>query len=78
MNAVSRLLLPLLVVLLAVFLGEQTVLAVAQTKPADRLKAIEFIYPQWQGGRNNDAIERGLEFTVPPADVLAGWKPRPP
>jgi hypothetical protein len=54
------------VALLAVFVGEQTVSAVAQTKPADRLKAIEFIYPQWQGGRNNDAIERGLE-SVPPA-----------
>jgi Bacterial extracellular solute-binding protein len=72
MNAVSGLLLPLLVALLAVFLGEQTVSAVAQTKPADRLKAIEFIYPQWRGGRNNDAIERGLE-SVPPADVLADF-----
>ena len=73
MNAVSRLLLPLLVALLAVFVGEQRVSAVAQTKPADRLKALELIYPPWQGGRNNDAIERGLEFTVPPADVLADF-----
>jgi len=45
----------------------------AQTTPADRLKAIEAIYPPWQHGANNDAIERGLEFTVPPADVLADF-----
>ena len=23
------------------------------------------IYPPWQGGANNDAVDRGLEFTVP-------------
>jgi molybdate transport system substrate-binding protein len=44
-----------------------------QTTPADRLKALEAIYPPWQRGRNNDAIQRGLEFTVPPADVLADF-----
>jgi ABC-type molybdate transport system substrate-binding protein len=47
--------------------------ALAQTSPADRLKALEAIYPPWQRGRNNDAIQRGLEFTVPPADVLADF-----
>jgi hypothetical protein len=49
MNAVSRWLLPPLVALLAAFLGEQTVSAVAQTKPADRLEALESIAPPWQG-----------------------------
>ena len=47
--------------------------ALAQTTPADRLKSIESIYAPWQSGRNNDAIQRGLEFTVPPADVLADF-----
>ena len=47
--------------------------AIAQTTPADRLKAIEAIYPPWQHGKNNDAIDRGFEFTVPPADVLADF-----
>jgi ABC-type molybdate transport system substrate-binding protein len=67
----SRLLLALCVLLTAP-LAEQRA-ALAQTTPADRLKAIEAIYPPWQRGRNNDAIERGLEFTVPPADVLADF-----
>jgi ABC-type molybdate transport system substrate-binding protein len=53
------------------FAGQPT--ALAQTTPADRLKSIEAIYPPWQRGRNNDAISRGLEFTVPPADVLADF-----
>lgn len=30
-------------------------------------------YPPWQGGRNNDAIDRGLEFTVPEVDNLADF-----
>lgn len=59
-------------VLLMISLTEQSS-ALAQTTPADRLKAIEAIYPPWQRGRNNDAIQRGLEFTVPPADVLADF-----
>jgi ABC-type molybdate transport system substrate-binding protein len=53
------------------FAGQPT--ALAQTTPADRLKSIEAIYPPWQRGRNNDAISRGLEFTVPPVDVLADF-----
>jgi molybdate transport system substrate-binding protein len=67
----SRLLFSLCVLLTA-SLTEQRA-ALAQTTPADRLKAIEAIYPPWQRGRNNDAIERGFEFTVPPADVLADF-----
>jgi molybdate transport system substrate-binding protein len=31
------------------------------------------IFPPWQHGRNNDTIERGLEFTVPQVDVLADF-----
>jgi ABC-type molybdate transport system substrate-binding protein len=59
-------------VLLTIVFGEGSN-AIAQTTPADRLKAIEAIYPPWQHGKNNDAIDRGLEFTVPPADSLADF-----
>lgn len=59
-------------VLLTIVFGEESN-AIAQTTPADRLKAIEAIYPPWQHGVNNDAIDRGLEFTVPPVDVLADF-----
>jgi molybdate transport system substrate-binding protein len=31
------------------------------------------IFPPWQHGANNDAPDRGLEFTVPEADVLADF-----
>lgn len=31
------------------------------------------IFPPWQHGANNDAINRGLEFTVPEVDVLADF-----
>jgi ABC-type molybdate transport system substrate-binding protein len=31
------------------------------------------IYPPWQNGRNNDAVERGLQFTVPEVDNLADF-----
>jgi molybdate transport system substrate-binding protein len=30
-------------------------------------------YPPWQHGANNDALDRGLEFTVPDADNLADF-----
>src|ERR1700679_2668084 len=33
----------------------------------------ESVYPPWQHGANNDAIDRGLEFTVPDADNLADF-----
>jgi molybdate transport system substrate-binding protein len=33
----------------------------------------ESVYPPWQHGANNDAINRGLEFTVPDADNLADF-----
>ena len=33
----------------------------------------ESVYPPWQKGANNDAEKRGLEFTVPQADVMADF-----
>jgi molybdate transport system substrate-binding protein len=47
--------------------------AFAQTTAADRLKAIEAIYPPWRLGDGGDVADRGFEFTVPPADVLADF-----
>jgi ABC-type molybdate transport system substrate-binding protein len=73
---VTRLSLPTLAVFLAglvAALGEPESVAVAQTAPADRFRADEAIYPPWQRGRNNDVIDRGFEFTVPPVDVLADF-----
>jgi hypothetical protein len=55
----------------AVFLGEQNISAEAQTKPADRLKAIEAIYPPWQHGKNNDAIDRGGRVATQKRTVVA-------
>ncbi len=47
--------------------------AFAQTTPADRLNAVQAIYPPWQHGDGSGATEHGLEFTVPPVDVLADF-----
>jgi ABC-type molybdate transport system substrate-binding protein len=41
--------------------------------PSGRLRAIEAQYPPWQRGENNSAVDRGLEFTVAPADVLSDF-----
>jgi ABC-type molybdate transport system substrate-binding protein len=41
--------------------------------PAARLEAAEAQYPPWQKGENNDAINKGLVFTVPPADNMADF-----
>jgi ABC-type molybdate transport system substrate-binding protein len=62
-----------LAVVLAGFIAEPGAAAVAQTTPADRLKADEANDPPWQRGRNNDTPERGFEFTVPPVDVLSDF-----
>jgi ABC-type molybdate transport system substrate-binding protein len=70
---VTRSLLPTLAVLLAGVLGGPGGTAMAQTTPAERLKADEAIYPPWQQGSNNDAAKHGFEFTVPPVDVLADF-----
>jgi ABC-type molybdate transport system substrate-binding protein len=41
--------------------------------PAARLAAAEALYPPWQRGANNDAQNKGVDFTVPPVDVLADF-----
>ena len=33
----------------------------------------EDVFPPWQHGANNDAIDRGFDFTVPEVDVLADF-----
>jgi ABC-type molybdate transport system substrate-binding protein len=66
-------LLPVLCVLLTISLPGWPA-AFAQTTPVDRLKTIEAIQPPWQHGDDgSDVTERGLEFTVPPVDVLADF-----
>jgi len=37
------------------------------------LRYEEQVFPPWQHGANNDAVVRGLEFTVPQVDVLADF-----
>jgi len=66
---------PRLAVLLAALHG---VAALAQpapdpATPAGRVRAMEALYPPWQRGANTGAIDRGLEFTVAPVDVLADF-----
>jgi molybdate transport system substrate-binding protein len=41
--------------------------------PSGRLRAMEEQYPPWQRGENNSAVDRGLEFTVAPVDVLSDF-----
>ena len=41
--------------------------------PAARMDAQEAQYPPWQNGRNNDAPDKGLVFTVPPMDDMADF-----
>ncbi len=45
--------------------------------PAHKLAGQEAQYPPWQLGANNDALKRGLEFTVAPVDVLADFHGTP-
>ncbi|GAB3040758.1 MULTISPECIES: substrate-binding domain-containing protein [Oleiagrimonas] len=35
------------------------------------------VFPPWQDGRNNDSIQRGLEFTIPQVDNLADFHGNP-
>src|SRR3984957_20866551 len=53
--------------LLAAFLAVP--LAVAQDVPP----AADAIFPPWQHGQNNDAVDRGLVFSVPQVDDLADF-----
>jgi ABC-type molybdate transport system substrate-binding protein len=41
--------------------------------PSGRLRETEAQYPPWQRGDNNDAVDRGFEFTVAPVDVLSDF-----
>jgi molybdate transport system substrate-binding protein len=41
--------------------------------PSGRLRAMEAQFPPWQRGENNDAADRGFEFTVAPVDVLSDF-----
>jgi ABC-type molybdate transport system substrate-binding protein len=41
--------------------------------PSGRLRETEAQYPPWQRGENNDAVDRGFEFTVAPVDVLSDF-----
>ncbi len=43
--------------------------AAAQSPPS----AADALLPPWQHGTNNDAVQRGLEFTIPGIDVLADF-----
>lgn len=45
----------------------------ALSRPAAAAGPESNLYPPWQGGANNDAVVRGLEFTVPEADDLADF-----
>lgn len=36
-------------------------------------QAADKVFPPWQDGRNNDAVDRGLQFTVPQIDDLADF-----
>ncbi len=47
--------------------------AAASDSPAGRLEAAETLYPPWQRGENNDVQVKGLEFTVPPVDVMVDF-----
>jgi ABC-type molybdate transport system substrate-binding protein len=46
-------------------------LAQGATAPQDQ------VFPPWQHGQNNDAINRGFDFTVPPVDDLADFHGNP-
>lgn len=43
------------------------------SSPAGQLKARETLYPPWQSGDNNDADSKGLNFSVPPVDVMVDF-----
>jgi ABC-type molybdate transport system substrate-binding protein len=46
----------------------------AQTPPAPSVEPpSSALNPPWQHGRNNDAVVRGVEFTIPDIDVLADF-----
>jgi molybdate transport system substrate-binding protein len=48
-------------------------LMAAQSAMAQRLAPEPNIFPPWQHGANNDAVDRGVDFTVPQIDDLADF-----
>ncbi len=64
---------PLTLTLIAAALLCACAAPVEQKSPAAAVHEAERIFPPWQHGANNDAIKRGLEFTVPQVDVLADF-----
>jgi len=48
-------------------------LTAAQSAMAQRLAPEPNIFPPWQHGANNDAVDRGVDFTVPQIDDLADF-----
>jgi ABC-type molybdate transport system substrate-binding protein len=61
------------VLLAASFVAPASAEPPGASTPAGRIQAMETLYPPWQQGANTDAVDRGLEFTVAPADVLADF-----
>lgn len=43
------------------------------SSPAGQFKARAALYPPWQGGENNDAAAKGLNFSVPPVDAMVDF-----
>ena len=44
-----------------------------RNSPAGRIAAEEAVFPPWQGGANNDAPDKGLDFTVAPVDTMVDF-----
>jgi ABC-type molybdate transport system substrate-binding protein len=63
----------LLALVLTMIMAPAWAADVEQGSPAGRLKALEALYPPWQGGDNNDAVEKGLDFSVAPVDVMVDF-----
>ena len=62
--------------LAAILLGVIAAAAVAEENPAGAPRAshsTDEVFPPWQHGANNDALDRGLEFTIPQIDDLADF-----
>ena len=55
------------------FAGGRVLLFATQSALAEEAASKPNIFPPWQHGENNDAIDRGVEFTVPQIDDLADF-----
>ncbi|WP_082621997.1 substrate-binding domain-containing protein [Bordetella sp. N] len=64
----------------AAVVGAGSAVALTETAPAAPTKILppdSAVSPPWQGEKNNDAVNRGFEFTVPDADNLADFHGNP-